>query len=215
MLLAVYVLFGLVLRGTEDEQATVPQTTVSEGLGATSQQNTTPEEAQGGDEPLAPEAENRNADAYAAYESKDPFRQLLESAESDTGGSTTGTTTGEGSGDSNGSTTGGDGGVTPPGGSTTGGGSNNGGGGSGGGSGNGGGNNGGARDSDNDGLSDRRERALGTDPNNPDTDGDGIRDGRDDSNGDGLPDSGGAGTGSGAGNGEFFRSDGSLRYGGK
>jgi hypothetical protein len=213
LLLAVYVLFGLVLRGTEDEQATVPQTTVSEGLGATSQENTTPEEDEGGDDPLAPEAENRNAEAYAAYESKDPFRQLLESAEADTGGSTTDTTTGEGSGGSGGSTSGGGGGVTPPGGATTGDGS----------SGSGGGSNGGgvaARDSDNDGLSDRRERALGTDPNNPDTDGDGIRDGRDDSNGDGLPDSGGAGTGSGAGNGgagndKFFRSDGSLRYGGK
>ncbi|MBI2439911.1 MAG: OmpA family protein [Lentisphaerae bacterium] len=36
---------------------------------------------------------------------------------------------------------------------------------------------GGALDSDADGLSDEEERALGTDPNNPDTDGDGLTDG--------------------------------------
>src|SRR5439155_801377 len=34
-----------------------------------------------------------------------------------------------------------------------------------------------AADADHDGLSDDRERALGTDPNNPDTDGDGLTDG--------------------------------------
>lgn len=213
LLVAAYVLFSVVLRGTEDESNTVPPTTVAEGPEATSQESTAPDEAQGVSDPLAPEAENRNVDAYAAYESKDPFRQLLESADADTGGSTTGTTTGDDSDDGDGSTTGED---TTQGGSTTGDGGTNGGGGNG----NGGGG-GGARDSDNDGLSDRREQALGTDPNNPDTDGDGIRDGRDDSDGDGLPDSGGAGAGGGgsggggSGNGKFFKDDGSLRYGGK
>ncbi|CAN5646068.1 hypothetical protein BH24ACT21_BH24ACT21_13680 [soil metagenome] len=205
LLVAAYVLFGVVLRGTDDESNTAPPTTVAEGPEATYQESTVPDEAQGGNDPLAPEAENRNVDAYAAYESQDPFRQLLESADADTEGSTTDTTTGDDSDDGDGSTTGED---TTQGGSTTGGGSTNGGGGNGGG--------GGARDSDNDGLSDRREQALGTDPNNPDTDGDGTPDGRDDSDGDGLPDSGGAGAGGGgSGNGKFFKDDGSLRYGGK
>jgi uncharacterized protein YjbI with pentapeptide repeats len=45
-----------------------------------------------------------------------------------------------------------------------------------------------SRDSDADGLSDEREFALGLDPNNPDSDGDGIPDGLDDANGDGRPD---------------------------
>ena len=45
-------------------------------------------------------------------------------------------------------------------------------------------------DTDGDGLPDRRERTLGSDPNNPDTDGDGIPDGEDDANGDGRPDAG-------------------------
>lgn len=43
-------------------------------------------------------------------------------------------------------------------------------------------------DSDSDGLSNSAEYALGTDPNNPDSDGDGIPDGQDDSNGNGIPD---------------------------
>ena len=40
-----------------------------------------------GTDPPAPEIENRNADSYAAYQSKDPFRQLLSP-----GGETTATT---------------------------------------------------------------------------------------------------------------------------
>jgi uncharacterized repeat protein (TIGR01451 family) len=36
------------------------------------------------------------------------------------------------------------------------------------------------KDSDDDGLSDSQELQIGTDPNNPDTDGDGIKDGEDD-----------------------------------
>jgi|GEM_PF-3036703 len=43
-------------------------------------------------------------------------------------------------------------------------------------------------DSDNDGVSDGQEIANGTDPLNPDTDGDGTIDGQEDSNGDGIPD---------------------------
>ncbi len=35
-----------------------------------------------GDEPPAPEVENPNTDSYAAYQSKDPFRQLFQTPES-------------------------------------------------------------------------------------------------------------------------------------
>ena len=46
----------------------------------------------------------------------------------------------------------------------------------------------GSQDSDNDGLNDSREAELFQDPQNPDTDGDGILDGADDADGDGQPD---------------------------
>ncbi|MDQ3864495.1 MAG: hypothetical protein M3317_13555 [Actinomycetota bacterium] len=55
----------------------------------------------------------------------------------------------------------------------------------------------GAKDSDSDGLPDRKETALGLDPNNPDTDGDGIPDGADDSNADGIPDGSAGGAAAG------------------
>lgn len=165
----------------------------------------------GSDSP-APQVESRDADSYAAYESKDPFRQLFAPAESTnptqetTGGSGGSTppenTTGSGGGNSGGSTTGGGGENT---------------------SGGGGGSSRGFQDSDNDGLSNRREQALGQDPQNPDTDGDGTLDGADDSNGDGIPDGqsrttggngggngGGGGTTTGKGNGGLFNSGGSL-----
>jgi hypothetical protein len=96
----------------------------------------------------APGVENRNVDSYAAYQFKDPFRQLLAPPESTT--VTTPETTGE--------DTTGEGGRTDRG-------------------------PGGAADTDGDGLRDRREAALGLDPNNPDTDGDGILDGVDESEG--------------------------------
>ncbi|CAN5540718.1 hypothetical protein BH24ACT22_BH24ACT22_13060 [soil metagenome] len=210
LLISAYLLFGVILRGAEDEPTATNSSTFGGSQEGTAQE--TPETADLG----APEVENRDADAYAAYESKDPFRQLLDSANADSGGSTTAPGDSPGGGDTTGN------GETPPGGNTNGGGGENGGGGNGGGGndgGNGGGdggsgdNGGSARDTDNDGLTDRRERALGTDPNEPDTDGDGIRDGRDDADGDGLPDSGGAAPG--AGNGKLFNEDGSLRFGGK
>jgi hypothetical protein len=135
----------------------------------------------GGDQ-ISPEVEDRDAESYAAYRNKDPFRQLLAPAESiseDTTGETT-TPTPE---DTTGETTTGDGG--------------NQGGGDGGRS---------RRDSDGDGLTNRRENALGQDPRDPDTDGDGIEDGDDDSDGDGLPDggqgNGGNGSGGGSGGGQ-------------
>jgi hypothetical protein len=109
-----------------------------------------------------PEVENPNVESYAAYQSKDPFRQLLEPAESTTA-TTPEVDPGEGTSGGNGTTPSprpdrGDGRSPPP----------------------------GATDSDGDGLSDQREAALGQDPSDPDTDGDGILDGDD-----GLFDSGG------------------------
>ena len=134
----------------------------------------------GATEPLAPEVENRNVDSYAAYQSKDPFRQLLAPAESTSATTTPETTSGLEE--------------------TTGSGAENGGGGR-----------PGATDTDGDGLSDRRESALGLDPNNPDTDGDGIQDGEDDSGG-GSPGTGGNGGGGNqeGGNGGLFDSGGDL-----
>lgn len=165
----------------------------------------------GGSDSQSPQVESRDADSYAAYESKDPFRQLF--APADSGEDTNGETTGGGAAPPEP--------TTPAGGETTGAGGTTGGG--------GGGNSGGFQDSDDDGLSDRRETALGQDPQNPDTDGDGTRDGADDADGDGVPDgrsrntggdgggggnggAGGAGGGSGGGAGDdgLFDSGGSL-----
>jgi hypothetical protein len=113
----------------------------------------------------APGVENRDVDSYAAYRSKDPFREILAPENTAPEGTTPESTTGRGG---------------SPGGRPGAGGSNG--------------------DKDSDGLPDRRERRAGTDPNNPDTDGDGTRDGSDtDANGDGRPDSGGTGAGSGPG----------------
>ena len=129
-------------------------------------------------DPAAPEIENRDVDSYAAYRSKDPFRQLVAPAEEPSGQTTPETTEQTAPEDTSGT-------GTPPGGS----------------SGNGGA--GRAKDSDNDGLPDRREQALGLDPRNPDTDNDGTPDGADDSDGDGRPDGGAGGdrAGKGAGGG--------------
>jgi hypothetical protein len=125
----------------------------------------------------APGVENRDVNSYAAYRSKDPFRELFapeDTAPEQTVPETTPpestppettspeTTTGKGRP-----------GGRPGAGSAT-------------------------RDKDADGVPDRRERRIGTNPNNPDTDGDGIPDGSDnDANGDGLPDTGGSGAGTG------------------
>lgn len=134
----------------------------------------------------APEIENRDADSYAAYENKDPFRELLAPAEAAE------ETTGE---DTSGEDTSGEDTTAEPGG---------GGGGDGGG---GGGTGANAKDSDGDGLSDEREKALGLDPNNPDSDGDGTQDGDEETGGgrggggEGQGGRGGSGGGSGRGGG--------------
>jgi hypothetical protein len=121
-------------------------------------------------DPVAPEEENRDVDSYAAYSNKNPFRQLLAPAE-DTSAQPSGETTEPpaeatgGTADTAGSEAA-SGGTPRPAGS----GADR------------------AQDTDNDGLTDRREAALAQDPQNPDTDGDGTPDGADDADGDGQPD---------------------------
>ena len=144
--------------------------------GANLAQSDDPAEAQ---EPLAPEVEHRNVESFATYESKDPFAQLLTPPGEMTTATTPPTTTG-GTAPPNGATTA----TTPPGAASPGPGAGG----------------GGPTDSDGDGLSDRRESALGQDPFDPDTDGDGILDGDEVSGGSrGGDDFGGAGRGPGAG----------------
>ena len=186
----------------------------------------------GADTP-APEAENRNVDSYAAYEAKDPFRQIVEPADTDTGedtGSNTGDNTGDG-GTGNGDTSSGgsfdDSDNGSNGGNGLGGsgsGSNDGsdsenttGNGAGGGGLSGGGGSRGSQvaDRDRDGVSNRREQQLGLSPTKPDTDSDGIRDGADDSNGDGRPDRDIGARGGSGGNDGLFDSGGSLLPSGK
>ena len=133
----------------------------------------------------APEVEDRNVDSYAAYRSKDPFRQLLapvsESTSEDTSGSAPPESTTPASVPPEGTTPTDDGGGQ--------------------GSGTGGGGDRSRNDSDGDGLTNRDEQRLGQDPRNPDTDADGIEDGDDDADGDGVADGqqGGGGAGSGGG----------------
>jgi hypothetical protein len=134
LLVFAWVVAGVVLSGRDDEQAS-------------NRANFAQSEDPAGADPPAPEVENRNADSYAAYQSKDPFRQLLAPAESTS--ATTPETTAQERTDAGGEGTTGRG---------TGGGS-------------------GAMDSDGDGLSDRKESDLGLDPSNADSDGDGIQDG--------------------------------------
>jgi hypothetical protein len=115
----------------------------------------------------APGVENRDVNSYSAYRSKDPFRELVAPEETTTGQPPA---TAAPETTTPGTTTGP---RRPPGSA------------------------GATRDKDADGVPDRREQRVGTDPNNPDTDGDGIPDGSDDdANGDGRPDTGGTGAGS-------------------
>ena len=180
LLLFAWVVAGAFLGGPEDEEASSGRAELV--------QSTDPDAAAaaGAD---APEVEDRDADSFAAYRNKDPFRQLLAPASESTGEGTTGDAP--------------DDGTKPPASvppeDTTGGG----------GQGAGGGGDRSRKDSDGDGLTNRDEERLGQDPRNPDSDGDGIEDGQDDSDGDGLPDGeasgasgdGGSGTGGGQGTG--------------
>jgi len=164
----------------------------------------------------APEVEDRDADSYAAYRNKDPFRQLLAPADSTPGdapssGDTSqddptgetnqgGTTTPQDE-----TTTGNTGGNTGGSGGTTGD-DETGGDGTAGDDGTDGGGQRSKNDSDGDGLTNRQEERLGQDPRDADTDDDGTEDGADDSDDDGVPDGqggngggGGSGTGTGGG----------------
>lgn len=144
------------------------------------------------EDPVAPEAENRDVDSYAAFRNKDPFRQLLASPE-DTSGQSTGETTQPPGEDTSGTTNSvGSGSTTGNSPRPTDGGAGR------------------TQDTDNDGLTDRREAALAQDPQNPDTDGDGVPDGADDSDGDGQLD----GRAAGAGNGDDARAPSSADAGG-
>jgi hypothetical protein len=142
-----WVLAGVFLGGTDDQKPVAHRSEIAQTDGA------------GGSDPAAPEVDNPNVDSYAAYRSKDPFRQIM--AE--------GTTIPEGTAS------------PPPEQTTTGPGRQNG-------DRPANGGNRQPRDTDGDGLSDRKEATMSLDPNNPDTDGDGIPDGLDDSDGDGIPD---------------------------
>jgi Bacterial TSP3 repeat len=146
-----WVLAGVFLGGTDDQKPVAHRSEIAQADGA------------GGSDPAAPEVDNPNVDSYAAYRSKDPFRQIV--AEGTTTLEGTVATTSEGT-------------VSAPAEQTTGTGGAN------------GGRRGGRRgaDSDGDGLPDRKEAAFGQNPSNPDTDGDGIPDGLDDSDGDGISD---------------------------
>jgi hypothetical protein len=150
-----WVLAGVFLGGTDEQKPVAHRSEIAQADGA------------GGSDPAAPEVVNPNVDSYAAYRSKDPFREIIAEV----------TTTPEGT-------------ASVPAEQTTG----------------GGGANGGSRgdgrsaDSDRDGLPDRKEAILALDPNNPDTDGDGIPDGLDDADGDGVPDGVSGGTAQGGRN---------------
>lgn len=142
-----WVLAGVFLRESDDQKPVAHRSEIAQTDGA---QNTIF---------VGPEIDNPNLDSYAAYRSKDPFRQIFAFAETTQEETTSApaeqTTTGSG---------------RPNGDRPAGGG------------------NGRPRDSDGDGLSDRMEATQALDPNNPDTDGDGIPDGLDDVDGDGVPD---------------------------
>ena len=141
-----WVLAGVFVGGTDDQK---PVSHKSEFAQA--------DEAADSD-PAAPEVDNPNVDSYAAFRSKDPFRQVLVYVRTTPEG--TDATTAEEA-----TTAGGGGGGRP-----------------------GGGGRARAGDADGDGLPDRKEASMSLDPNNPDTDGDGIPDGLDDADGDGVPD---------------------------
>ncbi len=139
LLVFAWIVAGIFVGGPDEDEAL---------NGANLVQSETPTEAQ--EEPLAPEVENRNVESFAAYQSKDPFRQLITPPQEMTTATTPPTTGGGGATGETGATS-----------ATTGGGGSS------------------ALDSDGDGLSDRRESDLGQDPFNPDTDGDGVPDGED------------------------------------
>jgi Bacterial TSP3 repeat len=143
-----WVLAGVFIGGSNEQKPVAHRSEFAQADGAAA-----------GSDPAAPEVDNPNVDSYAAYRSKDPFREVI--AQLSTTPEGTASVPAE-------ETTAGGGGA--PQGRPSGGGKKQ------------------AADTDKDGLPDRKEATFGTDPNNPDTDGDGLPDGLDDANGDGIPD---------------------------
>jgi hypothetical protein len=171
LLIFAWIVAGIFVGGPDNQQAS-------------NRANLAQSEDPGNSDTLAPEVENRNAESYAAYQSKDPFRQLLTPAGESTSATSPDTTTQD---TTTQDTTSGDGST-----------------------GRGGGGGSGGLDTDGDGLSDQRESSQGLDPFNPDTDGDGILDGDEDSgSGSGGGRSGSGGNGGGR-NGGLFDSGGDL-----
>jgi hypothetical protein len=162
-----WVLAGVFLGGTDDQKPVAHRSEIAQAGGA------------GGSDPAAPEVDNPNVDSYAAYRSKDPFRQIMAEGTTTPEGTTATTPEQTASAPAEQATTGS--------GSLNGDRPANGG-------------NRRTRDSDADGLPDRKEATLSLDPNNPDTDGDGIPDGLDDADGDGVPDGASGGSAAGGGN---------------
>ena len=155
-----WVLAGVFLGGTDDQKPVAHRSEIAQADGA------------GGSDPAAPEVDNPNVDSYAAYRSKDPFRQII-AEDNDPGGDRD--DPGRNGLASRGTDHGPRGNRRRSPRRWKG------------------------ADSDGDGLPDRKEATMSLDPNNPDTDGDGIPDGLDDADGDGVPDgvSGGAAAGGG------------------
>jgi hypothetical protein len=154
-----WVLAGVLLGGTDEQKPVAHRSEIAQS------------DATVGSDPAAPEVDNPNVDSYAAYRSKDPFREIIAFAETTQEGTAPPppeqTTTG--SGGANGDRPANDGNRQ-------------------------------ARDTDGDGLPDRKEATMGLDPNNSDTDGDGIPDGLDDADRDGMPDGTSGGATAGGGN---------------
>lgn len=204
LLIFAWIVAGFFLNPSQDEQvANQSSISGSEVAQSGGDDSNGEDDSQPGTGTSAPEVENRNAESYSAYRSKDPFRVLLDpvsAGEGTTGEDTTvedttgGDTTGDGTDSTDGAGDGTDDGNT---------------GGNGGGTGGNGGGGTGSNDSDDDGVRDNREDKNGTDPDNPDSDGDGIPDGEDDSDGDGTPD--GNRGGNGGGN-KLPNSSGTLPY---
>ena len=174
-----WVLAGVLIGRTDDQKPVAHRSEIAQTNSARSSN------------PAAPKIDNPNVDSYAAYRSKDPFRQVIAAA----------ATTPEGTSSAPAEQT-----TSAPAEQTTGAGGANG-------DRRAGRGNGGGGDSDGDGLTDRKEAKFGQDPRNPDTDGDGIPDGLDDSNGDGIPD--GQQGGAAAGDGTNEAGGGSRGAGGK
>jgi hypothetical protein len=83
LLVFAWVVAGIFVGGPDEERQALNEANLAQS-----------EDAPGSD-PLAPEVENRNVESYAAYQSKDPFRQLLAPAGETTAATTTPETTTE------------------------------------------------------------------------------------------------------------------------